>query len=352
MPFLSFFKNKKVLITGHTGFKGSWLTSILLSLEAKIIGVSLETKKESHFELLKLKKKIIDIKCDIRNQEKLKKIINKYQPDIVFHLAAQSLVSLSYKNPIQTWTTNVIGTLNLIESLKILKKKCSAIIITSDKCYLNVEKKEGYKENDKLGGMDPYSGSKASAENVFLSEYKSFFIKSKNITLATARAGNVVGGGDWSKDRIIPDFITSIQNKKILKLRSPNSTRPWQHVLDPLFGYLKLSYALSRNVKNINGSSFNFGPKSNVNKKVIDVIKEINKKIKVGRWTIIKNNKKFHESTLLKLNSDLARKKLKWETQLKFKDTMSLTSEWYLEYIKNKKILTFEQIKKFIKNLK
>lgn len=352
MPFLSFFKNKKVLITGHTGFKGSWLTSILLSLEAKIIGVSLETKKESHFELLKLKKKIIDIKCDIRNQKKLKKIINKYQPDIVFHLAAQSLVSLSYKNPIQTWTTNVIGTLNLIESLKILKKKCSAIIITSDKCYLNVEKKEGYKENDKLGGMDPYSGSKASAENVFLSEYKSFFIKSKNITLATARAGNVVGGGDWSSDRIIPDFITSVQNKKILKLRSPNSTRPWQHVLDPLFGYLKLSYALSRNVKNINGSSFNFGPKSNVNKKVIDVIKEINKKIKVGRWTIIKNNKKFHESTLLKLNSDLARKKLKWETQLKFKDTMSLTSEWYLEYIKNKKILTFEQIKKFIKNLK
>lgn len=341
-----FYKNKKVLITGHTGFKGSWLVSILNFFGAKIYGVSLNVKKKSHFNQLKLKS-INNKFFNITNYRKLNNYVKSVNPDVVFHLAAQSLVKKSFRDPIFPWNTNVIGTLNLLESLKSLKKKCSIVIITSDKCYLNIEKKKGYVETDRLGGHDPYSGSKAAAEGVFFSEFSSFFKYNKKIKVASARAGNVVGGGDWSEDRIIPDFFKSIIKKKKLLIRSPKAVRPWQHVLEPLFGYLVLGYKLSCNSK-LNGCSFNFGPHKESKYNVLDVLNHLkNKNFKVG-WIIQKIKNK--ETKNLILNSKLALRKLNWKTKLTFKQTMALTADWYYQYISKKKIITFNQIKYFIKN--
>ena len=344
-----FYKNKKVLITGHTGFKGSWLTSLIYLLGAKVYGLSLSAKKDSHYRSLNLNKKIKNKKLDIRNFKKLKQHIKLVKPDVVFHLAAQSLVKTSYKKPIETWTTNVIGTLNLIESIKTLNKKCIIVIITSDKCYLNKEKNSGYKENDTLGGIDPYSASKASAEGVFFSEYNSFLKFDKKIRIASARAGNVVGGGDWSEDRIIPDFMKSIIKKEFLSVRSPGAIRPWQHVLEPLTGYLKLAYALSKNTK-LNGRSFNFGPSTVAKKTVKEVLAFLNKKMILGKWKFTKNYKKNTETKILMLNSKAALKNLKWETKNSFKETMDITADWYYQFIYKKKIITFDQIKSFLKN--
>jgi CDP-glucose 4,6-dehydratase len=236
------FKNKKIIITGHTGFKGSWLTIWLKILGAKVIGISNNIPTfPNHYKLLNLNKKIVDNRLDIRNIKILKKIIKKYQPDFVFHLAAQSIVNLSYKDPLKTWTTNTIGTINLLESLRQLKKKCSVVIITSDKCYENLEIKRGYTEMDRLGGKDPYSASKASADIAIKSYISSFFNhKNNKVFIAIARAGNVIGGGDFSKDRIIPDYFRSLSKNRKLILRSPYSIRPWQHIIDPLYGYLLL----------------------------------------------------------------------------------------------------------------
>ena len=346
-----FYKNKKILITGHTGFKGSWLAALLHLLGSKIYGVSLGVKKNSHYKHLGINKKIKNKNLDIRNFNKLNHHIQLVKPDIIFHLAAQALVKTSYENPISTWTTNVIGTLNLIESIKLLKKKCIVVIVTSDKCYLNKEKTAGYKENDELGGYDPYSASKASAEHVFFSEYNSFLKSNNKIKIATARAGNVIGGGDWSEDRIIPDFIKAIIRKKTLKVRNPDATRPWQHVLEPLVGYLKLAHKLNKENK-LNGKSFNFGPSARSNNTVNDVLLELNKKIVTGKWSSHKKVKKIFETKILVLDSKYAKNRLKWETKLSFKETIKLTAEWYYQYIKNKKIITFEQINYFIKKYK
>lgn len=344
-----YYQNKKVLITGHTGFKGTWLASTLCVLGAKVYGLSLNNEKGSHYNNLNLGKRINNKKLDIRNFKKLKQHMRLVKPDIVFHLAAQSLVKTSYNKPLETWTTNVIGTLNLIECIKMINKKCIAVIITSDKCYLNQEKNSGYKENDLLGGIDPYSASKASAEGAFYSEFNSFLKFNKKIRIATARAGNVVGGGDWSSDRIIPDFMKSIANKKILNVRSPKAIRPWQHVLEPITGYLKLAYYLSKNIK-LNGQSFNFGPSTVSRKTVKDILVHLNKKMILGKWTFARSNKKNTETKVLILNSKLALKKLKWKTKLNFNETMNMTSEWYYQFIFKKKIITFDQIRKFIKN--
>lgn len=346
-----FYKKKKVLITGHTGFKGSWLISLLYLLGSKIYGVSFDVKKNSHYRNLGINKKIKNKNLDIRNFDKLKNHILSVKPDIIFHLAAQSLVNTSYKKPISTWTTNVIGTLNLIESIKLLKTKCTIVIVTSDKCYLNKEKIAGYKESDELGGYDPYSASKASAEHVFFSEYNSFLKFNKNIKIATARAGNVIGGGDWSDDRIIPDFIKSIIRKKTLKVRNPDATRPWQHVLEPLVGYLKLAHKLSKKNK-LSGKSFNFGPSTTSNNTVNDVLRELNKKIVVGKWKSPKKIKKIYETKILVLDSKFARNKLNWKTKLSFKETVRLTAEWYYQYLKKRKVITFEQINYFINKYK
>ena len=234
------FKNKKVIVTGHTGFKGSWLTLWLTKLGANVLGISKNIPtKPSHFESIKLKKKIRHKIININNYDEISKIFKTYQPSFVFHLAAQSLVSKSYDNPIETFNTNAVGTLNILESLKQVKKKCVVVIITSDKVYKNLEITKGYKEDNILGGKDPYSGSKAAAENIINSYIHSYFDKAKSkIFLSIARAGNVIGGGDWSQDRIVPDCIKSWSKNKQVIIRNPNSTRPWQHVLEAVGGYL------------------------------------------------------------------------------------------------------------------
>ena len=343
------FKGKKVLITGHTGFKGSWLTVWLNILGAKVIGVSYNFPSlPNHYQLLNLSQKIFNKNLDIRNLNLLKEFIKKNQPDYVFHLAAQSIVNLSYKDPLKTWSTNTIGTINLLESLRQLKKKCVAVIITSDKSYENLEIRRGYSEKDRLGGKDPYSASKASADIAIGSYINSFFShKNNKIFIATARAGNVVGGGDWSSNRLIPDCVRSwSKNKKVL-IRSPNSTRPWQHVLDAIYGYLILAVNLNKN-PSLHGQAFNFGPPNNHNYKVISVVKLMKKYWESVSWKLYKNNNKIvKESFLLRLNSQKAKKILKWKAVLTIKENIFLVANWYKNFYLNSKQahkLTLSQI--------
>lgn len=347
---LNNFKNKTVIVTGHTGFKGTWLCQWLLLLGANVIGVSKNIPtKPSHFKLIKLEKKIINKKIDLVNYKSLLKIFLNHEPDYVFHLAGQALVANSYSDPINTWQTNTIGTLNVLECLRKLKKKCTAVLITSDKSYKNLEIKRGYTENDILGGYDPYSASKAGAELVIQSHIKSFFPKNKtNILISVVRAGNVIGGGDWSNFRLIPDCIKSwTLNKKVL-LRSPNSTRPWQHVLEPLWGYLLLASKLKKN-KNLHGEVFNFGPNNNNNYSVLEVVKTMKKNWKKVSWKIFNSKKKiFYESSLLKINSNKAKKKIKWKCILSFEETIEMVVDWYKQnYLNSERIneTTINQIK-------
>ena len=332
---LVFFKKKKIFITGHTGFKGSWLTYILYLSGAKIIGYSLKPKnKHDNFYLLGLDKKIKNYYYDVRDEVNLNSKIKKFKPDIIFHLAAQSLVKDSYKIPKFTFTTNIIGTLNILETIKDVKSVKSVVIVTSDKCYRNYEKKEGYSETDELGGQDPYSASKAAAENIFYSYRKSFYERKTNIGLVSARAGNVIGGGDWSKDRIIPDFIKSIIFNKKFVLRSPKATRPWQHIFDLLNGYLILSKKIYNNNK-YNGS-WNFGPnKSHVT--VQDVIFKLIKIMNIKKKIFIKSDKKYKEAGLLSLKIDKSKKLLKWRPRLSFAQTIEMTAKWYQCYLGDKK---------------
>ena len=347
-----FFKNKKILITGHTGFKGSWLTFWLEKLGASISGISKDVPTNpSLFKVLNLKNKIIDHRLDIRNLSKLKKIVKKFKPDYVFHLAAQSLVKKSYEDPINTFTTNAIGTCNILESIRFLKNKCSVVIITSDKSYKNIEITRGYRETDELGGHDPYSASKGCAEFIIQSYIKSFFSNKKNLKIGITRAGNVIGGGDWSDNRVIPDCFKSWSLNKAVTIRSPNSTRPWQHVLEVLSGYLKLAIDLN-NKTHLNGEVFNFGPKNFQNKRVIDVIRQIKKLSPAIKWKF-KNVKTFKESKLLKLNSSKARKKLNWSNKLSFNETIEMTTRWYEEFYKRKNMskFTYQQIEEYEKKL-
>ncbi len=346
--FHRIFKNKKVLITGHTGFKGSWLTFWLLQLNANICGISKDIPtKPSLFNSLNLKKNIIDKRLDIRDLTRLKKTINNFKPDFLFHLAAQPLVKKSYDDPINTFTSNAIGTCNVLESVKFLKKRCNVIIITSDKSYKNLEILRGYRETDLLGGYDPYSASKGCAEFIIQSYVKSFYKNKRNLRLGVARAGNVIGGGDWSDYRVIPDCLKSWSKNKTVTIRSPNSTRPWQHVLEVLKGYLMLAINLKNN-KNNHGEVFNFGPKNFQNKRVIDVLNEMHKFLPNLKWNV-KIKKKFNESNLLKLNSTKAKKKLKWTNKLSFNETIKMTAEWYRMYYKKKNMISFtsNQIKEF-----
>jgi CDP-glucose 4,6-dehydratase len=357
LNFYKQFKNKTVIVTGHTGFKGSWLSSWLVLLGAKVIGLSINVPSSpSHFKAINLKSKIKNKKIDIRNLKLLKKFFKKYQPDYVFHLAAQSLVKKSYSDPIYTWTTNTIGTLNILESLKEVKKNCVTVLITSDKSYKNLEIKRGYKEEDILGGKDPYSASKASAELAIKSHISSYFpIKKTNILIGIARAGNVVGGGDWSEGRLIPDCARSwAKNKKVL-IRNPKSTRPWQHVLEAISGYLLLALNLKKNRK-LHGEAFNFGPGNNNEYSVMFLVKLMKKYWKNVSWRVENKKKgKFYESNLLKLNSNKARLKLKWKSILSFAETIDMVSNWYKNYYSRPQQatkITFNQIKKYEKIFK
>ena len=329
--YKNYFKNKKLIIKVHTGFKGSWLTFCLHLLGSNILGISKNyPTNPCHFRDLNIKKNIKNEVCDITNLKKLKKIFKKFQPDYVFHLAAQAIVSKSFKDPISTFNSNTIGTLNVLESLRAVKK-CKAVIITSDKSYKNLEIKRGYSEDDILGGNDPYSGSKGAAELIINSYLKSFFVNKKNIRIAIARAGNVIGGGDWSTDRIIPDCVKSWYKNKKITIRSPKSTRPWQHVLDAIRGYLIL--AIKLNDKKIHGEAFNFGPDNKQNKNVLDLVKEIKKNWQGVDWKIKQDIKlKNKESNLLKLNSYKAKKILNWYPVLNFKNSIKFTANWYKQY--------------------
>ena len=328
------FINKKILITGNTGFKGSWLSIFLNLLGAKLYGLSLEpSTNPSLFEKAKLKEIINTYIIDIKNTEKVIKCVNDIQPDYIFHLAAQPLVKYSYLNPVETWQTNVIGTVNILESMRFLNKKCIGIIITSDKCYDNQEWDWGYRETDRLGGNDPYSASKGAAEFSFSSYFRSFFSDSSlsKIKIASARAGNVIGGGDWAENRIVPDCIKAWVKNLPVKIQSPDSTRPFQHVLEPLSGYILLAEKLNID-KRINGQSFNFGPSSNCNYKVIDVVKKLSEKWNKSSWEIKNNGNNFSESKLLKLNCDKALSMIEWQPTLDFDTTMRLTNEWYYDF--------------------
>ena len=242
IDFYKFYKNKTILVTGHTGFKGSWLTTWLLNLGCKVVGISKNIPtKPSNFVDLNLKKRIKNYYLNIQDFKKLKKIILKEKPDVVFHLAAQSIISESFLHPLETVNTNTQGSLNILHASSFLKNKCMCIMITSDKCYFNLEKKSGYTEDSLLGGQDMYSGSKAAAEIILQAYYHSFLKKNRKVRFCTARAGNVIGGGDWSKNRLIPDIMKSWKKNAKVKIKNPKSIRPWQHVLEPLFGYLKLA---------------------------------------------------------------------------------------------------------------
>lgn len=354
--FQNIYKNKKVLITGHTGFKGSWLSSWLLKLEAEVYGISIDIPTQpSMFEELKLEEKTTHYIEDVRDLNKMKEIVATVKPDFVFHLAAQAIVSTSYTDPVNTITTNVIGTTNILEALKSSNHKCTAIIITSDKCYDNVEWVWGYKETDAVGGKDIYSGSKGAAELVFKSYFHSFFSKdTSNVRIASARAGNVIGGGDWADDRIVPDCMRAWSVDKTVEIRSPNATRPWQHVLEPLSGYLNLGQELSLN-KKLNGESFNFGPDAKYNHSVIDLLKDLS-----NTWQFdhpedgyqITDNIQFHEAGLLKLNCDKALFYLKWHASLSYDQLIKFTGDWYYHYYQQKGDifrLTLDQIIAFEK---
>jgi len=349
------FEGKKILITGHTGFKGSWLTLWLIKLGTKVIGYSLEPPtKPSLFEILNLKEKIVHIIGDIRDEEKLKNIFKKYKPEIVFHLAAQSLVRFSYKEPKLTYETNVMGTLNILEAIRETKSVRVVIIVTSDKCYENKEWVYGYRENDPLGGYDPYSSSKACAELV-VEAYRNSFFNPKNygkehqVALASVRAGNVIGGGDWQVDRLIPDCVKALSKGKPIKIRNPDAIRPWQHVLEPLSGYLLLAQKMWEEPTKY-CEAWNFGPYE----KDIATVKEIVEKV-INLWGKgkyeVESDTQFHEAGLLRLDISKAMIKLGWYPKWNLDIALEKTIKWYKMFYKGKEDMlrySLQEIKSYI----
>ena len=356
--FNNVYKNKKILITGHTGFKGSWLSVYLTMLGAKVIGFALDPYYDRcNYNLSNLKNHIFaDIRGDIRNIDDIEKVVKEYQPEIIFHLCAQALVKESYKNPKYTYETNLMGSLNLLEIARKYDCIKTIIMITSDKCYENVEQIWGYRETDRMGGYDPYSSSKGCAE-LMISSYRNSFFNPKDYdkhhkAIASVRAGNVIGGGDWSKDRLIPDCIKFIEANKDIEIRSPNATRPWEHVLEPLSGYLRLGQKLIEEPINFS-QSFNFGPNIEVNKTVWEVVNYLVKYYGKGKVVDVsdKDKNKVHENTLLSLDVTKAYRMLGWEAKLNFYETIEYTVDWYQQALKNKDMFDFtcEQIKNHIK---
>tara|TARA_A100001234_G_C12629462_1_gene387573 strand:+ start:890 stop:1939 length:1050 start_codon:yes stop_codon:yes gene_type:complete len=342
-PSKKFWKNKIVLITGHTGFTGSWLSLVLNFYGAKIYGLSLKPNTQpSMFNILKIKDKIIkSYYCDINDLKKTKKILYKVKPEIIFHLAAQPLVNKSLLEPIKTFNTNIIGTLNICEISKKLKKLKHLLIVTTDKCYknLNSKKIKFFKEEDELGGVEPYSASKACAE-ILIHSYRGTYFD-KNVSITTARAGNIIGGGDWAEDRLIPDIFKSLNSKKILKIRYPNATRPWQHVLDVLNGYILLAETKY-------SGAWNFGPtikKTFKVKKILSFFKKKNPKF-LWKKEIPKTK---NESINLNLNVNKTVKKLKWRSRWNLEKSLLETNKWYVSFYRgdNINLITYNQIKNF-----
>jgi CDP-glucose 4,6-dehydratase len=348
--FSNIYKNKTVLVTGHTGFKGSWLTYWLKQMGANVIGYSLDAPTQpNHFQLLDLD--IISLIGDIRNEELLNKTFTTYQPDIVFHLAAQALVISSYENPIETYETNVIGTLKVFEACKKCSSVKAIVNITSDKAYENKESLWGYREDDPMGGFDPYSSSKGCSELLTASYRNSYFnlsdFGSKHHTLlASCRAGNVIGGGDWAKDRLVTDIMLSVsQNKKVL-IRNPFATRPWQHVLEPLSGYLLVGQKLLEKESSLAGS-WNFGPPEGQNITVAEVIKNVQKYWPAISYSLDKDEK-LHEAQFLKLDCTKAQVKLNWRSVWHSDKTFEHTVKWYKAFYENQTVLTSTDFSDYI----
>jgi CDP-glucose 4,6-dehydratase len=339
--FEDFYRNKRVLITGHTGFKGSWLSEWLLLLGANPIGYSLEPDTEpSLFKQLNLEKRIEHQIADIRCSNTLTDSIQAAQPDIIFHLAAQSLVRRSYLNPTLTYETNVMGTVYLLNALQFLKKPCAVVVITSDKCYENREWIHSYRENDPLGGHDPYSSSKACAELAVHSFRQSFFMTrtSNPVAITSARAGNVIGGGDWAQDRIMPDCIRALSQRQCILIRNPKATRPWQHVVEPLSGYLLLGQKIYPDMNSAKNkmlcTAYNFGPGIESNQSVESLVREVCRHWP-GKWKTQSDTNEPHEANLLSLNTDKAWHYLGWRPVWDFETTVKETVRWYREIVES-----------------
>ena len=342
---LSIYKGKKVLVTGNTGFKGSWLSSILIELKSEVIGYALDpSTSPSIYQQLNLDNRIQNqYICDVRNYEAIYEVLLKEKPDLIFHLAAQPLVIESYKQPLQTIDTNVMGTANLLEAVRQLGFKSNVVIVTTDKCYDNKESIYGYREIDSLGGFDPYSASKGAAEILISSYGRSFFRhgKSGDVNLASVRAGNVIGGGDWSENRIIPDIVKSLAEENRVLVRNPKATRPWQHVLEPLSGYLLIgSLFLDPKVDSKEFcTSFNFGPLLNSNIEVAVLVEKVIEYWGNGEW-FSESKEKYHEASLLNLSIEKAFHLLNWYPKWNFDKTVKATVDWYRCSIENPTKLT------------
>lgn len=349
--FDNFYDGKIVLITGHTGFQGSWLSIWLKMLGAKVIGYGLEPYSDNdNYVVSKLRDRVINIFGDLRDYDHLKKTINQYQPEIVFHLGAQSLVLESYESPKETYDVNVGGTVNLLEACRSSKSVKTIVNVTSDKCYQNNEWIWPYRENDPLGGHDPYSSSKGCSEIVTNAYLQSFVSGSNSRSslegIASARAGNVIGGGDWHKNNLIASCIISLENDLPIQLRNPNAVRPWQHVLDAVFGYIILGYKLSQDPRNFSGP-WNFGPSTSMIARVDEIVESLIKKW--GSWNnkIYHEKLLYHEANLLQIESTKAKTELGWEPIWNLDKTLAMTVDWYKNY---KNLDVYNHCKKQIKS--
>lgn len=355
-PFNNFYKGKRVLVTGHTGFKGSWLSIWLHELGAEVVGIALEPFSDlDNFVLSGIGNKIkADIRADIRDGECMKQIFAEYQPEIVFHLAAQPLVRLSYDIPVETYETNVMGTINIMEAIRATKSVKVGVMITTDKCYDNKEKLTGYKEEDPLGGYDPYSSSKGACELAIQSWRNSYFNPADygtkhTMSLSSVRAGNVIGGGDWALDRIIPDCIRALETGKSIEIRSPKAVRPWEHVLEPLNGYLLLAQKMWESPTEY-CEGWNFGPEVDSVLTVWEIATAMMESFGYGELKDVSNPNALHEASILMLDITKAKTRLGWHPRLDAKQTIALTSDWYKRY-KNETVynLCREEIEWFVR---
>ncbi|MBK5719455.1 CDP-glucose 4,6-dehydratase [Dysgonomonas sp. Marseille-P4677] len=351
--FDGFYNGKKVLVTGHTGFKGSWLSIWLEAMGAKVIGYSLDPYTEKdNFVLSKISNKIVDIRGDIRDKDTLVEVFSKYKPEIVFHLAAQPLVRLSYDIPKETYEVNLMGTINILEAVRVTDSVKVGVMITTDKCYENKEQIWGYRENEPMGGYDPYSSSKGAAE-IAISSWRNSFFSPKDYNLhgksiASARAGNVIGGGDWALDRIIPDCIRALEANKTINIRNRKAIRPWQHVLEPLSGYLQLAKKMWDAPQEY-CEGWNLGPRMESIATVWDIASMVVEKYGSGELKDVSDSNAVHEANLLMLDISKAKFRLGWEPRMNLSQCLELTVDWYKRYSsENIYDLCIEQIKKYV----
>jgi CDP-glucose 4,6-dehydratase len=358
--FANIYQNKRILVTGHTGFKGAWLSTWLLELGAEVHGLANGIPTQpSLYEMLGLSEHLSHHHADVRDFDLVKKIVDSVRPDFIFHLAAQSIVKKSLESPLDTLTTNLFGHAHLLEAVRQLGNPCTMVMVTSDKCYENREQERGYAETDPLGSDDPYGASKAAAEIVVRAWQRSFFSEiNRGVRIATARAGNVIGGGDWATGRIVPDCIRAWSEEQPVPLRRPNATRPWQHVLEPLSGYLRLGQLLNERPE-LSGEAFNFGPEAVQNHTVLELLEALALNWPLadspfGEGTskfIVAEEPAFKEAALLALNCEKASALLGWQPILHFEEAAAMTGEWYSHFYQKENMAkcTSQQLFSFIK---